>query len=118
MAVRPLPPGLPPLTLRGLAEVIYGADPPCVARPELFFGPDLTRDEPPGEHAARVAVARQVCGSCPVRLACLGFALRTRPGAGVWAGLDADAGELAYLTAAATRPPVKQVPAVPREVAA
>jgi len=118
MTTRPLPSGLPPLTLRGLADVIYGENRPCAVQPDLFFGPDVTEDEPPGEHAARVAVAREVCASCPVRLACLGFALRTRPEAGVWAGLDADAGELAYLTAAATRRPVKQLPAVPREVAA
>jgi Transcription factor WhiB len=117
MAACPLAPGLPPLTVRGLADVIYRESPPCVDQPELFFGADVTEDEPPGEHAARVAVAREVCASCPVRLACLAFALRTRPAAGVWAGLDADAGELAYLTAAA-RQPVKRPPAVRREVAA
>lgn len=121
MTARPLPAGLPPLTLRGLAEVIYGENPACVARPEMFFSPDSSEDEPAAGHAARVAVAREICASCPVRLACLGFALRTRPEAGVWAGLDADAGELAYLArmaAEAVRRPVKNLPAVPREVAA
>ncbi len=117
MTAHPLPAGLPPLTLRDLADAIYGGNPPCVGQPELFFGPDVTEEEPPGEHAARVAGAQEVCALCPVRLACLAFALRTRPAAGVWAGLDADAGELAYL-AAAVRQPARRPPDASREVAA
>jgi Transcription factor WhiB len=42
-----------------------------------------------------------ICADCPIRLACLGYALRTRATSGVWGGLDADAGELGYLAAAA-----------------
>ena len=104
MSARPLPPGLPPLTLRGLVDVLYRDNPACVARPEVFFGPDSFEDEPAAERAARVAVAREVCASCPVRLACLAYALKTCPENGVWAGHDADAGELAYLARAAGRP--------------
>jgi hypothetical protein len=111
--------GLPPLSLRGLRDVVLAGDPGCLCDPELFTGPTNIEpeDEPPEDRAARIAVAREVCGSCPVRLACLAYALRTRPAAGVWAGWTAD--ELAYLGAAARRRPVKQTPvgAVIREVA-
>ncbi|HEU5161150.1 MAG TPA: WhiB family transcriptional regulator [Streptosporangiaceae bacterium] len=47
------------------------------------------------QEAARVAVAKQVCASCPVLDVCLAYALRTRPTFGVWAGRTA--GELAEL---------------------
>ena len=35
-----------------------------------------------------VAAAKAVCASCPVREACLDFALITRQDDGVWGGLD------------------------------
>jgi Transcription factor WhiB len=92
------------LSLRGLRDAVLAGDPGCVCDPELFTGPaDIEpEDEPPKDRAARVAVAREVCASCPVRLACLAYALRTRPAAGVWAGCTAE--EIASLTAAAARP--------------
>jgi len=115
---RPLPAGMPPLTLRGLKDAVLTGDPGCLCDPELFTGPAGVEpeDEPADEKAARIAVAREVCASCPVRLACLAYALRTRPSAGVWAGHTAE--ELAWLGEAARRP-VKQTPAlaVLREVA-
>jgi hypothetical protein len=104
MTSRALPADLPPLNIRGLANLIHRANPTCTDQPELFFGPDIFEDEPPAEHAARVDAAREVCASCPVRLACLAYALKTRPENGVWGGHDADAGELAYLIRAAVRP--------------
>jgi hypothetical protein len=115
---RPLPSGIPPLTLRGLRDLIYGSPRACGEQPELFFCPDVAEDEPPAVHAARVAAAREVCASCPVRLACLGFALRTRPTAGVWAGYDADAGELSYFDARGRRPSKAPGQIVAPEVAA
>ena len=99
---RPLPPGLPPLTLRGLRDLICYGDPACTRQPELFFGPDTDGEEPEAERAAREALAREVCASCPVRLACLAYALRIRPAAGIWAGCTPE--ELALLAAAARRP--------------
>jgi hypothetical protein len=102
MTERPLPADLPPLTLRGLHDLIYGAPRACEAEPGLFFGPD--DDETDAEHSARVDAARQICADCPVRLACLAYALRTRPEFGVWAGHDAETGELSYLEAAARHP--------------
>jgi WhiB family redox-sensing transcriptional regulator len=115
MTLRPLPLGLPPLTLRGLRDLIYSEPRACGADPELFFGPDA--DESDAEHAQRVAAARAICADCPVRLACLAYALRTGVTSGVWAGLDADAGELAYLdnTGRLMRKPAR---AEPPEVAA
>ena len=44
----------------------------------IFF-PDSDND---------AAAAKEVCASCPVREACLEFALVTRQDDGVWGGLD------------------------------
>ena len=95
---------LPSLSLRALRDMVLASDPGCMCDPELFTGPaDMeAEDEPAAERAARVAVAREVCASCPVRLACLAYSLRTRPAAGVWAGLTAE--EIGALPAAAARP--------------
>jgi len=98
---RPLPAGLPPLSLRGLNDLIYSAPRACGNEPGLFFSPDAETPEAPKAHADRVAAARALCAGCPVRLACLARALRAKEEFGVWAGLDTDAGELAYLTATA-----------------
>jgi hypothetical protein len=97
------------MAIRNLASLIHRANPACASQPELFFGPDIFEEEPPAQHAARTDAARQVCASCLVRLACLAYALKTRQDSGVWGGLDADAGELAYLTRAAGQP--AEVPA-------
>jgi Transcription factor WhiB len=117
MTARPLIADLLPLTIRGLANVIYRDNPACVDRPALFFGPDSFEDEPAAEHVARVTAARDVCTPCPVRLACLAYALKTCPENGVWAGHDADTGELAYLARAAARTG-NPLPAAARQPAA
>jgi Transcription factor WhiB len=88
------------LSLRSLRDMVLEGDPGCVCDPELFTGPP--EEESPEEEAARVAVAREVCASCPVRLPCTAYGLRTRPAAGVWAGWTA--GEVSWLAAAAARP--------------
>jgi len=95
---------LPTLSLRGLRDLILDGDPGCLCDPELFTGPaDIEpENEPPGDRAARIEVAREVCASCPVRFACLAYALRTRPAAGVWAGFTCD--EVTALVTAANRP--------------
>jgi WhiB family redox-sensing transcriptional regulator len=49
---------------------------PCVASPELFFA----------EHPGDVEAAKQLCGSCPVRRACLQSALERAEPCGVWGG--------------------------------
>jgi hypothetical protein len=97
---------LPALSLRGLLDVIRAAEPGCFCDPELFTGPAGVDEEPPEDEAARVAVAREVCAACPARLACLAYALRTRPAAGVWAGCTAE--EIRSLAAAAGRPATPQ----------
>ena len=73
---------LPTLSLRGLRDMVLAGDPGCACDPELFTGPAgvEVEDEPPGDRAARVEVAREVCASCPVRLACLAYTLRIPPG--------------------------------------
>ena len=40
------------------------------------------------ETESEVAAAKAVCATCPVRDACLDFALITRQDDGVWGGLD------------------------------
>ena len=50
------------------------------ADPELFFpepGPDMHR---------KIAEAKALCAACPVRVDCLGYALRGRERFGIWGG--------------------------------
>jgi WhiB family redox-sensing transcriptional regulator len=47
---------------------------PCQTRPDLFFA----------EHPDDLAIARSLCGTCPVRRACLSAALERREPWGVW----------------------------------
>jgi WhiB family transcriptional regulator, redox-sensing transcriptional regulator len=49
---------------------------PCRAEPELFFAED-PRD---------LGRARELCGGCPMRVACLAGALQRREPWGVWGG--------------------------------
>jgi WhiB family redox-sensing transcriptional regulator len=55
------------------------------ADPDLFFGPV---GEAPESRGRRVAQARAVCFSCPIRLACLEVARANREVYGVWGGVD------------------------------
>ena len=52
----------------------------------FFFAPSWfeTRDEKQG----REAVAKAICGRCPVRESCLEHALATRDPHGVWGGMN------------------------------
>jgi WhiB family transcriptional regulator, redox-sensing transcriptional regulator len=82
-------------------EVLSGAE--CLYDPYLHTGPDVFEHEPKAERLAREAVAKDVCAGCTVTAACLGYALRTRPTCGIWAGLTAaEIGALADITEAAT----------------
>jgi hypothetical protein len=89
-----------PLTPRARKDSVLVDDPGCVCDPELFTGPAGVEPEgePAQDRAARIDVAREVCGSRPVRLA---YALRTRPDAGVWAGWTHE--EIRFLALAAGR---------------
>ena len=73
--------------------------------PELFF-PD--RDEPIDE-------ALTVCASCPVRMDCLEWALRTREDHGVFGGMSAD--RRRHLWRAAKKGPGHYQRALGREIA-
>lgn len=48
---------------------------------DLFF--------PVGEDEETVALAKAVCDVCPVREACLGYALSTNQPEGIWGGMTA-----------------------------
>ena len=55
----------------------------CADAPgELFF--------PDGDDPEEATAAFALCGSCPVREACLTFALRTNQSEGIWGGMLAD----------------------------
>jgi len=51
----------------------------------VFFGPD---NEPGPERQIREAQAKAVCVLCPVRVQCLGYALRNSIRHGIWGGLN------------------------------
>ena len=55
--------------------------------PALFFSPDGERC---AEKTAREAHAKAVCDGCPVRLACLAYALSVPIKHGTWGGLTED----------------------------
>ncbi|MFB9830944.1 WhiB family transcriptional regulator [Actinoallomurus acaciae] len=74
-------------------ECLDGAQ--CLFDAELHDGPDPV--EHPDARAAREDVAKDICATCPVQVACLEYAIRTRPVGGVWAGLTAE--EIAQLAA-------------------
>ena len=52
----------------------------------LFFPPH--HQEKKDERDVRESQAKAVCGRCPVREACLAFALETREPHGIWGGLN------------------------------
>ena len=54
------------------------------SEPSLFFPVGST-----GPAMEQIAEAQTICAECPVREACLQYALATNQTAGVWGGLDA-----------------------------
>ncbi|WP_431894664.1 WhiB family transcriptional regulator [Nonomuraea sp. bgisy101] len=59
--------------------------PECTYDPELHTGPRFTI-ETAAERAAREAVAREICATCPARIFCGLYAMDVRPTYGIWAG--------------------------------
>ena len=57
------------------------------ADPLLFFHPQNERG---ASRARRDQSAKRVCASCPVRLECADYAIRSREPFGVWGGLSED----------------------------
>ena len=55
--------------------------------PDLFFAPDA---EFVTARQKREAKAKTICAGCPVRDACLAYALDAREGYGIWGGLNED----------------------------
>lgn len=55
--------------------------------PMVFYGPDRERA---AARRRRVAMAKAICQSCPVRRVCLRQSLRFSEPHGVWGGLTAD----------------------------
>ena len=70
----------------GWDEGGWRADAACRGEdPELFFPIGST-----GPVLAQIAEAKEVCARCPVRDACLDFALSTGQAYGIWGGLTED----------------------------
>ena len=61
--------------------------------PELFFHPDGERGP---SRRNRIATAKAICATCPVRQQCAEYALAAREPYGIWGGLSEDDRELIY----------------------
>ncbi|MEU7863862.1 WhiB family transcriptional regulator [Nonomuraea sp. NPDC049141] len=87
MTYRPAhPSGMSLAELEAVWHVDGETPPPeCTYDPELHTGPRFTI-ETSAERAAREAVAREVCATCPARLLCDLYAVKVRPTSGIWAG--------------------------------
>jgi WhiB family redox-sensing transcriptional regulator len=57
------------------------------ADPNIFFHPEGERGP---AREAREKAAKQICGTCPVRVTCAEHALAVREPYGVWGGLSED----------------------------
>lgn len=86
----------------GWDEGGWRADAACRGEdPELFFPVGSA-----GPASGQIAEAKQICARCPVREACLEFALRTGQNYGIWGGLTEDERrKLRRRRRAAARPP-------------
>jgi WhiB family transcriptional regulator, redox-sensing transcriptional regulator len=70
------------------------------ADPELFFPVGTT-----GPSASQIAQAKEVCRTCPVRTACLGWALQSGIDYGIWGGTtETERRALRMATAGQRRP--------------
>ena len=83
----------------GLGDVTAPSDDslnlPCYnTEPDLFFSED----------GVQIAVAKSICGSCPVRTKCLAGALSRQEPVGVWGGELFDGGQVIERKRKAGRP--------------
>jgi len=55
----------------------------CRSNPDLFFPEDL-----PAGKARKQAIqmAKQLCGDCPIQMACFEYAITAKERFGIWAG--------------------------------
>lgn len=60
---------------------------------DVFFHPEGERGT---ARAQRIANAKSICMSCPVRVACAEHALRVREPYGIWGGLSEEEREAIY----------------------
>lgn len=91
----------------GLSEVTGEISLPCHdADPELFF------DESP----ARVALAKSLCGTCPMKVACLEGARSRQEPCGVWGGELFVDGQTVIAKRTVGRPRINSVEINPAEV--
>jgi WhiB family redox-sensing transcriptional regulator len=57
---------------------------PCQSAPQLFFEQDARGDEEALLTAQRFAMAKKLCNDCPIRQACLSYAIENNEVHGVW----------------------------------
>ena len=85
---RPGPPVWPMYGVMMLADRIGWRDEArCRGDVAAYFYPPNHFERKP-EKDRRESVARAVCAGCPVRLACLEYALAVRERHGIWGGLN------------------------------
>ena len=94
-----LVPGWADGSMIGLGEVTGDISLPChTADPELFFD----------DSASRIAVAKSLCESCPMKSACLEGALSRKEPCGVWGGELFDNGVVVARKRTAGRPRIER----------
>lgn len=56
---------------------------PCESFPDLFFPEDLPAG---GVRKEAIQMAKRMCASCPIQMACFEYAITAKERFGIWAG--------------------------------
>jgi len=64
------------------AQIVEEGIVPCQEAPDLFF---LDKGDKQGPE--KIRMSKELCGSCPVRVLCLEYALEAGEEDGIWGGL-------------------------------
>lgn len=56
---------------------------PCESMPDLFFPEDLPAG---GTRKQAIQMAKQLCATCPMQMACFEYAITAKERFGIWAG--------------------------------
>mgnify|MGYP001168804789 CR=1 FL=1 len=56
---------------------------PCQIAPDVFFPEDIRR---PKDREEAIRIAKLLCASCPIQMACFEYAIVSKERFGIWAG--------------------------------
>lgn len=56
---------------------------PCQSIPDVFFPEDIRK---PREREEAIRIAKLLCASCPIQMACFEYAIVAKERFGIWAG--------------------------------